>query len=69
MTEADSRALPLEKRSAIAQEMADVFLYLLQLSDHLGVDLIEVAKTKIAANAEKYPIALAKGTSRKYTDF
>ena len=45
-----------------------MYIYLLQLSDHLDVDLIDAARSKIAANAEKYPAALAKGSMRKYTE-
>lgn len=68
MSEEDSRSLNVDKRRAVAQEMADVFLYLLQLSDQLDVALVDVARAKIEANAEKYPVSLAKGNSRKYTD-
>jgi dCTP diphosphatase len=68
MSEADSRSLAPDRITAIAQEMADVFLYLLQLSDRLNVDLVQVARSKMAANAKKYPVSLAKGSSRKYTE-
>lgn len=66
LTEADSRSLGSDKRAEIAQEMADVFIYLLQLSDHLGVDLIEAAQAKIVVNAKKYPVDLTRGTIRKH---
>ena len=36
--------------------MADVFIYLLQFSDVIGVDLIEAARDKMKKNAIKYPI-------------
>lgn len=68
ISEADSRSLSEEKRAAVAMELADVFIYLLQLSDKLDVDLISAAQSKMAVNAEKYPVALAKGSSRKYTE-
>ena len=55
LTEAQSRALPDAKRSAIAHELADVFLYLLQLADKLDVDLLAAAKEKMQLNAAKYP--------------
>jgi hypothetical protein len=45
-----------------------VFIYLLQLSDHLGVDLMDCARAKMEANSRKYPVALAKGSIRKYTE-
>jgi len=67
-TEEGSRSLSEAKVREVAQELADVFLYLLQLSDKLGIDLIAAGRTKLAANAGKYPVDLAKGSSRKYTE-
>ena len=43
-------------KQAIVDEMADVFIYLLQFSDVLGEDLIEAARAKMKKNAIKYPI-------------
>ena len=43
-------------KQAIVDEMADVFIYLLQFSDVLGVDLIEAAQAKMKKNALKYPV-------------
>lgn len=68
LSDEQSRALPEAKRAAAAEEIADVFLYLLQLADKLGVDLIEAAKAKLDINASKYPVDRAKGTSNKYTE-
>ena len=55
LTEAQSRALPPEKRAEVGAEMADVLLYLLQLADKLGIDLVEAARSKMLVNARKYP--------------
>ena len=66
--DAQSRNLPAEKRSQVAEEIADVFLYLLQISDKLGVDPIVAAREKLLANARKYPVDRARGTSRKYSE-
>lgn len=49
------------------EEMADVFLYLLRLSDKLDIDLVEVAEAKLDKNNEKYPVSLSKGNSTKYS--
>jgi len=68
LTEAQSRALPPAKRVDIGDEMADVFLYLLQLADQLDIDLLSAAQRKLALNAEKYPVTKARGSSRKYTE-
>ena len=42
-------------REPIADEVADVLRYLLQLADHAGVDLAEAVEHKLAKNALKYP--------------
>jgi len=55
LTEDQSRGLSDAKRSAVAHELADVFLYLMQLADKLDVDLIAAAKEKMQLNATKYP--------------
>ncbi len=68
LTEAQSRALPADKTQQVAAEAADVFLYLLQLCDQLGIDLVAASHAKMRVNAEKYPVALAHGTAAKYTD-
>ena len=65
LTDAEAQALPPEKREAVALELADVFLYLVRLSDRLGVDLLEVAKRKMALNALKYPAGSNRGEIRK----
>ena len=49
------------KRQAIADEMADVFCYLLNLSNVIGIDLSEALRAKIVKNAIKYPVDKYKG--------
>ncbi len=68
LTEAQSQSLTPDKTAEVAAEAADVFLYLLQLCDKLGIDLIAAAQAKMLVNAEKYPAALARGSAAKYTD-
>ncbi|MES2952507.1 MAG: nucleotide pyrophosphohydrolase [Pseudomonadota bacterium] len=68
LTEAQSQTLAPDKKVEVAAEAADVFLYLLQLCDKLGIDLIAAAQAKMLVNAQKYPIATARGSSAKYTE-
>jgi dCTP diphosphatase len=68
LTEDASRSLTPRQLDSVREEMADVFLYLVRLADRLDVNLIEEARNKIEANARKYPINNARGTSRKYTE-
>ncbi|MES3000651.1 MAG: nucleotide pyrophosphohydrolase [Pseudomonadota bacterium] len=67
-TEEQSRNLSAEKRELVAGEMADVLLYLVQLASALEVDLGEAAVKKIRMNGERYPVDLARGTSRKHDE-
>lgn len=68
LTEQQSRTLPSEKRREIGEELADILLYLLRLTDELGVDLVAAARRKIKANAKKYPVERARGSAKKYTE-
>ena len=68
MTEEQSRQLNEAQRTEVAHEIADVLIYLLQLSDKLGIDPLEAAREKLVLNAEKYPVDKARGNSRKYTE-
>jgi NTP pyrophosphatase (non-canonical NTP hydrolase) len=49
------------KREAIADEMADVFCYLLNMSNVLGIDLSEALRAKMIKNAIKYPAEKYRG--------
>lgn len=66
LTEDQSRQLDVDKKQAVAFEMADVLLYLLQMSNELGVDLVDAAQRKVVLNEQKYPVEQAKGSSKKY---
>ena len=54
-TPEESLALAPEKRAEVADEIADVLIYLTELADVLGIDPIAAARDKIVKNAAKYP--------------
>lgn len=56
-----------ESREALADECADVLLYLLLIADQTGIDLGAAASSKLTKNAEKYPVATSYGSRTKYT--
>ena len=58
-----------DKRESVGSEIADVFIYLLRLSDITGIDLVEELKKKLAINEERYPADRAKGSAAKYTAY
>lgn len=68
VTESDSRNLEPGAKAAASEEIADVLLYLILLSDELGIDPIAAAERKMIANEQKYPVDKARGTSKKYTE-
>lgn len=58
----------LDKRDQVEAEMADIFIYLLLLSDATSIDLEEAVLKKLDHNHKKYPVELAKGLAKKYTE-
>jgi NTP pyrophosphatase (non-canonical NTP hydrolase) len=48
----------------VADEVADVACYLLNLSNTLGIDLSEAIRAKIVKNALKYPVEKCRGRYR-----
>jgi dCTP diphosphatase len=57
------------KREEIEEEIADIGIYLTELADNLGIDLLAAMDRKIAKNALKYPADRVKGSSKKYDEY
>jgi len=55
-------------REAIAEEIADVLMYLLTMAHDLNIDLSSSAIKKLEKNAGKYPVEKAKGSAAKYKE-
>ncbi len=53
-------------REKIQNEIADIAMYLFEMADNLNIDLLEAMNAKLKKNAEKYPVAKAKGKHTKY---
>lgn len=66
LSEEASANLSPAQRTAAEHELADVLIYLLRLADRLNIDLDAAVAVKMAINAEKYPVALARGNATKY---
>ena len=69
LTQEESAGLPGDKLKEVEQELADILLYLVRISDKLGIDLVEAANKKVEVNEEKYPVSKAKGNARKYSEY
>ena len=57
------------KKEEIESEIADIGIYLTELADNLGIDLLAAMDKKISINAAKYPAEKVKGSSKKYTEY
>lgn len=55
------------EKEHLGEELADVLLYLVRLSDMCGIDLGKAALRKLEINARKYPAGQCKGSSKKHT--
>ena len=59
------KAVPKEK---IADEIADIFIFLTYISDEFGIDIESAVKNKVNKNDLKYPVDKSKGSNKKYTE-
>jgi|SRR5574344_585147 NTP pyrophosphatase (non-canonical NTP hydrolase) len=57
-----------DKRPQMAEELADVFMYCIMLSQVLHLDPETIIREKLAQNIKKYPIEKAYGSAKKYTE-
>ena len=65
----DSEQKAKQQKEAIAEEIADVAIYLIELADNLGIDLPSAVRVKLTKNAEKYPVKQSRGSAKKYTEY
>lgn len=56
------------KENEISDELADVMYWLIMLSNHYNIDLLDALDNKMDKNELKYPIEKAKGISTKYNE-
>ena len=57
--------LPVDRKTELGEELADVYYYLLLLAHEAGLDIQEEFRKKMRINASKYPLDKSRGTSRK----
>jgi dCTP diphosphatase len=64
-----SQSLTPDQLTAVAEEIADVQLYLVRLADRLGIDILQAVSAKTLKNEARYPADKVRGSARKYTDY
>jgi hypothetical protein len=57
------------EREHVGEEMSDILLYLIRLSDRCGIDLSAAVLDKMEKNAKKYPAHIVKGSCKKYDEY
>ena len=53
-------------KDEIGEELADVFYWVLLMSNDLDIDILAMVEKKMKQNEKKYPVKKAKGKHTKY---
>lgn len=69
LTEEQSKILKPDKLAKVAEEIADIQVYLIRLADKLGINILKSVRAKIKQNAAKYPADKVRGDARKYNEY
>lgn len=56
------------KIDEIRDEVADIAIYLIYISKHFNIDLLEAIKDKIDKNSTKYPVEKSRNSNKKYNE-
>ncbi len=57
LTAEQSMDISGDKLNDIGHELADIFIYLLRISERLNIDLVKATEDKIAINEQRFPPA------------
>ena len=55
-------------REAVADELADIYMFLSYLARHFEIDLAQAVLQKIQKNDLKYPVEKSYNSNKKYTE-
>ena len=67
LTVEQSKSLDADALQDISEELADIVIYALSLSNFLELDLAEAIVGKMEKNIRKYPKEKVRGKAHKYT--
>jgi dCTP diphosphatase len=67
--DSESSQLKPVQLTRIREEVGDVLIHLVNFCRIIGVDPVECAHQKLRINEQKYPVAKAYGSSKKYNEF
>ena len=63
--ESKGKNIKSDKLKDISHEMADIFIYLLRISEQLDIDLIAATREKMAINEKRFPAETDSGQNHK----
>lgn len=66
--ETDAELMQNEFRQRVSEELADLQIYLLYISDVTGIPIVDAVRAKLTHNAEKYPATRSRGSAKKYDE-
>ena len=69
LTEEESKNDDPKRIDRVREEIGDIMIYLVELSDKLNIDPLTAAFDKIKKNAKKYPISNVKGKALKHWEY
>lgn len=55
-------------KARIAEELADIFNWVLLIAYDANINIIDAADKKIKQNSKKYPLDKSRGNHKKYTE-
>jgi len=55
-------------RQRVSEELADLQIFLLYISDVTDIPIGDAVHAKLAVNAEKYPVNRSRGSAKKYDE-
>lgn len=61
--------LSLEKRQRVEDELIDIFIYWVRLTDKMNLSFEEAFERKFGENCKKYPADKVRGKSKKYDEY
>jgi NTP pyrophosphatase (non-canonical NTP hydrolase) len=67
-TETEALFADPSKRAKIESELADTLFFLLRFAQMNNIDLATAFANKMDANGKKYPVQMARGNNKKYTE-
>lgn len=67
-SEEQARVIAQTRRVDIADEIADIAIFLTYLAHDLSIDIDDAVAKKIQSNAAKYPVEKARGSNKKYSE-